>query len=236
MKKPKVSFLFVRLVVWSIVIFVAFMGILATKFYLWEGFQVPSASMTPTLRVGDVVWVNKYAYGLDTPLYKSKKIPPKRGDVIVFVHPTTLEYYIKRVIGLPGDSVMILGRDIYINGSSIEKYTRNNKITEMIDETWGVSSGKAYKVSTKFSLPYNVVFTNEKQSWSLSGKWVVPDNNLFVLGDLRDESSDSREWGFVPMGNLVGQAYCQIDAGYVDKNSYVIEGRTGCTHGFAVDF
>ena len=235
LKKIPVSFLFVRLVVWAFVIFVSFMGVLATKEYLWEGFQVPSSSMTPAFRIGDVVWVNKYVYGIHAFGKTSEKLP-HRGDVIVFTHPFTEEYYVKRVVGLPGDSVMILGREVYVNGVLIENYQPNKKMTEMLDDTWGVPLGKVYKASTNFSDPYNLVFTDKKLSWRLSGFWFVPPKNLFVLGDLRDESSDSREWGFVPMKNLVGQAVCQIDAGYIESDIYVIKGRTGCSHGFAVDF
>lgn len=218
--------LFVRLITWSFVIFISFMGILTVKISFWEGFQVPSSSMTPTFRIGDIVWVNKSAYGVTWPWQEHHVDKmPQRSEVIVFLHPSTREYYVKRVIGLPGDTVLVMGRKVWVNGELLEKYALSKKISPN-DSRWP-TGGSVYK-ATAGNASYNVMFSNPKNAWRFSGYWTVPPDNIFVLGDLRDESSDSREWGFVPREDLIGKASCLIDAGMV-ASSASVEGRTGCS-------
>jgi len=124
--------------------------------------RVESISMQPTLYAGNFVLVNKLAFNF---------VEPERGDVIVFKYPPdpTQVPYIKRIIGLPGDTIHIEGGKVFINGQ------------ELIE-------------------PYLVEPTNR------GGDWVVPENNLFVMGDNRNSSSDSRTWGTVPMENIIGRA------------------------------
>lgn len=124
--------------------------------------RVESISMQPTLYAGNFVLVNKLAFNF---------VEPERGDVIVFKYPPdpTQVPYIKRIIGLPGDTIHIEGGKVFINGQ------------ELIE-------------------PYLVEPTNR------GGDWVVPENNLFVMGDNRNSSSDSRTWGTVPMENVIGRA------------------------------
>lgn len=239
MKRLKFSYrkptLFVRLITWVFVVFFSFMFILLIKISFWEGFQIPSASMTPTFRVGDVVWVNKSYYGINWPWQKKATLNtlPRRSEVVVFTHPSTHEYYVKRVIGLPGDVVMILGRQIWVNGKLFETLSPvDEDESAMIDGTWNVSGNVHWAThedpQTKEKVTYRVLLTEKAdKSWSLSGYWTVPEGKLFVLGDLRDESSDSREWGFVDVQSLVGKATCLVDAGHI-TSVHAIEGRTGC--------
>lgn len=224
-KKPRG---FVRFLVWLLVVLVAFICIVIAKIVFWEGYQVPSPSMTPTLRVGDVAWVDKSAFGKRWPWVKDPKMSlPKYGDVVVFVHPKTTEYYVKRVVGLEGDTVMVLGRKVYLNGEPFEKMVKYAPHTTNLvqNNDWGVR-GRAYWMQ-RGQRQYRVLFTNsESTSWALSGYWVVPKGHFFVLGDLRDESSDSREWGVVSKNALVGKVTCVVDAGI--KTQSHIKGRSNC--------
>lgn len=224
-KKPR---LFIRFFIWLFVILIAMVAIMLTKMVFWEGYQVPTPSMTPTLRVGDVAWVDKSAFGKRWPWVKNPSISlPSRSDVVVFIHPKTQEYYVKRVVGLPSDTVMILGRKVYLNGEEFEKVAEfSPQMTNLVQNNdWGVL-GKVYWMQHQ-NKKYRVLFTKtESLSWSFSGYWVVPKDHFFVLGDLRDESSDSREWGMVHKDALVGKVKCIVDAGI--KTQSPIPKRSNC--------
>ncbi len=146
--------------------------------FVVQAFKIPSGSMKPTLLVGDHILVNKFIYGVKIPftdkvLVKISK--PERGDVIVFKYPLdTSKDYIKRVVGLPGDTVELANKQLRINGSPIEDPHASYSIQGNL---------------RKF------------------GPVTVPAGHLFVMGDNRDESSDSRVWGFVPISYLKGKAF-----------------------------
>jgi signal peptidase I len=171
--------------------------------FLVEPFQIPSGSMIPTLEVGDFILVNKFAYGLRAPVFNNEVIPvgkPQRGDVMVFFPPHAPEtYYIKRVIGVPGDHISYNNHVLTLNGKVIEEKLLAELpvgapmlrlVTEKIDD----KEFTAYKHFQPTRL-------------SLHGSWVVPEGHYFMMGDNRDNSLDSREWGFVSEDAIVGKAF-----------------------------
>ena len=158
---------------------------LLIRTFVVQAFKIPSGSMEPTLLVGDHILVNKFIYGVKIPFIRNTIIPiskPQRDDVIVFIYPhDTSKDYIKRVIGLPGDRIEIFDRKININGT-------------LYDDKHGVYSevrnGGSLNMAKKRNRPT-----------------IVPENHLFVMGDNRDHSSDSRVWGFVPLKSVKGKAF-----------------------------
>jgi signal peptidase I len=171
--------------------------------FLVEPFQIPSGSMIPTLQVGDFILVNKFAYGLRVPVLNKTFIPvdkPKRGDVMVFFpphHPDT--YFIKRVIGLPGDEISYVNHALTINGQVVPQKIQAtlpvgapkfNIVTETID-------GK--EITTYKHLVPGYL--------SIRGAWKIPEGHYFMMGDNRDNSADSRDWGFVSEDAIVGKAF-----------------------------
>lgn len=153
--------------------------------FVVQAFKIPSGSMQPTLLIGDHILVNKFTYGIKIPFIQKTLIPisqPQRGDVIVFIFPRDKSKdFIKRTIGLPGDRVQMVDRKIFING-------------ELYDDTSGVYSDRTVR-----SVP-----PAGKVNF---GPIIVPQGHLFVLGDNRDNSQDSRYWGFVPLESVKGKAF-----------------------------
>ncbi|MEW5248213.1 signal peptidase I [Microbulbifer discodermiae] len=170
--------------------------------FVVEPFQIPSRSMVPTLQVGDFILVNKYAYGLRLPVARTKVIDigePQRGDVMVFFPPHMNDtYFIKRVIGLPGDKVELRDNVLFINGERapqelIQALPPGNPQLEVKwEEIYGRRHLMARHVAPSLYSNY-------------SG--VVPEGHYFMMGDNRDNSLDSRKWGFVPEQDVVGKAF-----------------------------
>jgi signal peptidase I len=164
---------------------IAILLALFIRTFVVQAFKIPSGSMEPTLLIGDHILVNKFVYGVKVPLLRTTVIPikePRRNDVIVFIYPVDKSKdFIKRVIGLPGDRVEIIGRKIYING-------------ELFDDEYGF-------YSTSVSSRGN---PGRKDRF---GPVTVPDDHFFVMGDNRDHSYDSRFWGFVPEKAIKGKAF-----------------------------
>jgi signal peptidase I len=189
------------LVEYSRFLFPVVLIVLLLRGFLAEPFRIPSGSMLSTLEIGDFILVNKFAYGIRPPVWDKKIIEiadPKRGDVIVFRYPENPSVdYIKRVVGVPGDEIAYLNKVLYINGK---------KITQKPLGVYqaGFPNLKRFKEdldSVEHDILVNVM--------SPAGDFVVkvPPNRYFVLGDNRDNSRDSRFWGFVPDENLVGKAF-----------------------------
>ena len=171
--------------------------------FLVEPFQIPSGSMIPTLEVGDFILVNKFAYGVRAPVLNTEIIPigkPERGDVMVFFPPHQPEtYYIKRVIGLPGDHISYNNHVLTINGKVIEEklvaeLPAGAPVLRMVKETIDDKEFTAYKHIQPSRL-------------SVQGSWIVPEGQYFMMGDNRDNSLDSREWGFASEDMIVGKAF-----------------------------
>lgn len=168
--------------------------------FLFEPFQIPSGSMIPTLKVGDFILVNKFTYGLRLPVIGTKIVSindPKRGDVMVFFPPDDDRYFIKRVIGLPGDEIRLRDNMLYINGlladqKSLPESAEDSRFELVSEDLNGlVHSVQKNKVAGPLGKNYTLT---------------VPDNHYFMMGDNRDNSSDSRVWGPVPEENIVGKA------------------------------
>jgi signal peptidase I len=181
--------------------------ILVFRSFLAEPFKIPSGSMMPTLLVGDFILVNKFAYGLRLPVLNTKILSvgePKRGDVFVFRYPENpKEDYIKRVIGLPGDEITYRNKTLFINGKEIPEsyvgpYTGPSEPTNRM-------AGAQVKLEQLDGVDHRIMELPQLQIGH-EGTWKVPDGYYFAMGDNRDNSLDSRFWGFVPEANLVGKA------------------------------
>ena len=161
--------------------------------------------MLPTLLIGDYILVNKYQYGVRLPITKSKLVDisiPKRGDVVVFRYPGNEKInFIKRVIGLPGDTVNYENKNLYINNIKYKKVKKNEHkyLNDFFREEIEIFS-ESNKTKSYDILNDNMTPTNDDT-------FIVPEGKYFVMGDNRDHSSDSRYWGFVPDENLVGKAF-----------------------------
>ena len=177
--------------------------VLVLRSFLLEPFQIPSASMVPTLKIGDFILVNKFTYGIRLPVLRTKVIEmnePKRGDVMVFFPPHRPDtYFIKRVVGLPGDEIMYVNNVLYLNGKKqpqqlVASLPPLNPEIQLMKETL---DGVEHDMR-KHVIPGRL---------SQRGKWVVPEGHYFMMGDNRDNSSDSRDWGPVPEQAIVGKAF-----------------------------
>jgi len=169
--------------------------------FLVEPFQIPSSSMVPTLQVGDYILVNKYTYGIRLPVVRTKVLAlnePQRGDVMVFFPPHMNDtYFIKRVIGLPGDTVTYRNKRIYVNGREVP-----------VDELAVLPEG-----ASRFMLGLETLGDASHLMQVDQGRpardfsVVVKPGHYFMMGDNRDNSSDSRIWGQVPEKDIVGKAF-----------------------------
>ena len=179
--------------------------VLVLRSFLIEPFQIPTGSMIPTLNVGDFILVNKYAYGIRLPVIGTKIISvddPERGEVMVFIPPHENKYYIKRVIGLPGDTVRYENKTLFINGEEIQKeYIENITVNTSIGGLAGTLSSE-----TLGSVVHSTQHIDVAGDRRLRTTWVVPNGHYFMMGDNRDNSADSREWGPVSEENIVGKA------------------------------
>ncbi len=183
--------------------------------FVVEAFQIPSGSMIPTLEIGDHIFVSKFAYGLGIPFTNTKIFQfkqPKRGDVIVFKYPLSTDVdYIKRVVGLPGDQIELRHNEVFVNGKPATRehvdgpcrYSEGARIEGVLYERecdlWLENlDGKAHKAI------YNVL--EPGRAGQDFGPKEVPPDSVFVMGDNRDNSNDSRVWGTVPLDLVRGRA------------------------------
>ncbi|MFT7526013.1 MAG: signal peptidase I [Arenicella sp.] len=186
--------------------------------FIAEPFRIPSGSMLPTLEVGDFILVNKFSYGLRLPILHKKIIEfdqPERGEIMVFRYPRDNKTnYIKRVIGVPGDSIDYRDKQLYINGQLIEKI-EDGRYTPFPMHGRAVSELDRFKqiipaahASKDELVPAEYSILNDAANYgSRDRSTTVPEGHYFMLGDNRDHSQDSRYWGFVPDKNIVGRAF-----------------------------
>ncbi len=181
--------------------------VLIFRSFLFEPFKIPSGSMIPTLLIGDFIVVNKYAYGLRVPVLNKKFVAigePQRGDVAVFRYPVDDSVnFIKRVIGLPGDTITYRDKELFVNGERVETSGKTEFTTRDLKCT--TPRVDARRLQEQLGTLQHDILLHETAR-SRNGQWVVPEGHYFMMGDNRDRSNDSREWGFVPEENLVGRA------------------------------
>lgn len=194
--------------------------------FIYEPFQIPSGSMMPTLLVGDFILVEKFSYDVKDPvwrktLYSNNK--PERGDVAVFKYPEqpTIDY-IKRVVGLPGDRIIYRDKQLFIAQPCTAERTAQCGTLQKVPLEF-VAEGEFYQDffpqqrynETLGEVSHSILRTQARpeqtqgffrQPGTAIDEFIVPDGHYFVLGDNRDNSRDSRFWGFVPEHNLVGKA------------------------------
>jgi signal peptidase I len=186
--------------------FPVILAVLLLRSFLVEPFRIPSGSMMPTLLVGDFILVNKFAYGIRLPVANTKIIEidePERGDVVVFRYPKDPSVdYIKRVVGLPGDTIRYANKVIYVNGQPAGQVPAG----VYLGKGSGVSmSGASKRREQLGDLQHDILVM--PRTPGMEGEYVVGEDEYFVMGDNRDNSNDSRYWGTVPEENLVGKAF-----------------------------
>ena len=174
--------------------------------FVLEAFKIPSGSMIPTLMVGDHIFVNKFIYGIRLPIVGIRIVSwgePGRGEVIVFAYPHDPEKdYIKRVIGLPGDSIRVENHEVYVNG---EKVTQSEgESFSYVDDHSGIPRHCIKHDAVLGDAQFEIIY--EPGRYHSSNEYVVNPGHLFVMGDNRDNSADSRVWGQVPLNNIKGEA------------------------------
>lgn len=207
---------------WTAGLFPVILIVFVLRSFLFEPFKIPSGSMVPTLMVGDLILVNKYHYGVRLPVINTKILdnnPVQRGDVMVFRYPVDPRVdYIKRVVGLPGDTVTYVNQQLSINGQPVQTVPQGEFYDEdslryapLFTEKLGdvehrilvnPQQGSYYGVQPKrFPFAENCRYSAEGLSCT------VPPGHYFMMGDNRDNSQDSRFWGFVPDDHIVGKAF-----------------------------
>jgi signal peptidase I len=206
---------------WTAGLFPVIIAVFVLRSFLFEPFKIPSGSMIPTLLVGDLILVNKYTYGLRLPVLNTRLTdgtPPARGDVMVFRYPPKPSLdYIKRVVGVPGDEIAYLNKKLTINGQPVSKTAVPEFFDEdamryfkQFEEDLG---GKRHRLLNDDNRPAFVEGATDfpfKDNCRYSVEGVtcrVPQGYYFMMGDNRDNSLDSRYWGFVPDKNIVGKAF-----------------------------
>jgi signal peptidase I len=179
------------------VLFVVFV----LRSFLVEPFQIPSASMVPTLEVGDYILVNKFTYGIRLPVLRTKVLSlsePERGDVMVFFPPHMNDtYYIKRVVGLPGDEISYRNKRLFVNGKLLE-----------VEPVAEFNDGKSqYSLGLETLGEATHLYQDNQMRPGRDFSVVVKPGHYFMMGDNRDNSADSRSWGQVPEKDIVGKAF-----------------------------
>ena len=206
---------------WTAGLFPVIAAVFLLRSFLFEPFKIPSGSMIPTLLIGDLILVNKFHYGIRLPVINIKLTEgakPQRGDVMVFRYPPKPSLdYIKRVVGIPGDEMAYLNKRLTINGQAVA----TTSVPEFFDEDtmryfkqFEEKLGeKPHRVLNDDDRPAFVPGADDfafKQNCRYSVEGVVckvPEGQYFMMGDNRDNSLDSRYWGFVPDANIVGRAF-----------------------------
>jgi signal peptidase I len=216
---------------WTAGLFPVIAVVFVLRSFLFEPFKIPSGSMIPTLHVGDLILVNKFHYGVRLPVLNTKLTegnPVQRGDVMVFRYPPKPSLdYIKRVIGVPGDEVAYLNKQLTINGQPVTKAPRADffeqdsmRYITQFEEKLPVGSKPS---EMKEMRTHNLLNDKDRPSfipgaddfafkdnchYTVEGvTCTVPAGHYFMMGDNRDNSLDSRYWGFVPEQNIVGKAF-----------------------------
>jgi signal peptidase I len=207
---------------WTAGLFPVILVVFLLRSFLFEPFKIPSGSMVPTLLVGDLILVNKYHYGVRLPVLNRKVVAnhePARGDVVVFRYPPDPRLdYIKRIVGLPGDEIAYLNKKLTVNGQDVatrpdgeyydeERLQYKLQLTEKLGTVEHRVLVDQRRPATIFPELERFPFRDNCRYSAEGVVCKVPQGHYFVMGDNRDNSQDSRFWGFVPDENLVGKAF-----------------------------
>jgi signal peptidase I len=201
--------------------FPVILAVFFLRSFLFEPFKIPSGSMIPTLLIGDFILVNKYTYGIRLPVLNKKVVElntPGRGDVIVFRYPPNPSLdYIKRVVGLPGDKIVYRNKRVSVNGVELSQTKQSDYLDRerlfytprYLEKLGQVEHEILVETEAPSFIPQITDFPHrENCNYNAEGvSCEVPAGHYFVMGDNRDNSQDSRFWGFVPDENLVGKAF-----------------------------
>ncbi len=176
--------------------------VLVLRSFLGEPFRIPSGSMMPTLMAGDFILVNKFTYGIRLPVIETKIIEignPRRGDIVVFRYPADPSVdFIKRVVGLPGDLIVYRDKQVFVNGEPLPQ--------EIVGPYGSIGDWQVQLREERIGgIGHEILVIPGRDTPEL--EFYVPEGEYFVMGDNRDNSNDSREWGTVPDENLVGRAF-----------------------------
>jgi len=211
---------------WTAGLFPVILIVFVLRSFFFEPFKIPSGSMIPTLEIGDLILVNKFHYGVRLPVINKKIIEnhsPQRGDVMVFRYPVDPSVdFIKRVVGVPGDEVAYLNQKLYLNGKPVglaplddyydeDRRTYSKQFKEQLPERAGAVDHRILvdpRLPSSYGNRARIFPYGENCRYSAEGVTCkVPAGHYFMMGDNRDNSEDSRFWGFVPEQNIVGRAF-----------------------------
>jgi signal peptidase I len=206
---------------YSVSFFPVILFVFVLRSFLVEPFRIPSGSMLPTLQNGDLILVNKFQYGIRLPIVDKKIITlgsPQRGDVMVFRYPVDPKVdYIKRVVGLPGDVILYRDKNLWVNGKEVARVRdgdyfepdRSAYVSRYAEQLGGVRHSILLNEQSRqdFMAITDYPYRGNCQYLLDGVECKVPPQHYFMMGDNRDNSLDSRYWGFVPDANIVGKAF-----------------------------